>query len=50
MEDYGYSYVHEASQVVTTLNSGKKLHRKDTEEDQHFRLFVQSVQQATTRL
>ena len=51
IEDYGQEYVHKLSQFVTILNSRKKLHdRLDTKNCQRFRLFVHSVQQASTRI
>ena len=51
MDDYGYKYIHKLSQLVRTLTSRKKLpNRFDIKKCQDFRLSLQSVQQATTRI
>ena len=47
VEDNGYKYVHKLTQFVITLNSRRS--RLDTKECKEFQLFVQSVQQTTTR-
>ena len=51
MDDYGYKYIHKLSQLVRTLTSRKKLpNRFDIKKCQDFRLSLQSVRQATTRI
>ena len=50
MEDNRNNYIHKLTQFVTTNFSRKLLNRLDTAECKEFRLFVQCVQQTTTRI